>query len=58
MFSSIATVIMYSLLVLFPVLVPAAITLFGAIAEWLPSRSLMAGQALSVTGQEIRYPTP
>lgn len=33
MFSSIATVIVYSLLVLFPVLVPAAITLFGAIAE-------------------------
>ncbi|VAZ96664.1 hypothetical protein [Mycobacterium pseudokansasii] len=43
MFTSIATVIMYSLMVLFPVLVPAGISIFGAIAEWWPSRSLSAG---------------
>lgn len=46
MFNSIATVILYLLMVLFPVLVPAAITLFGAIAERLPSRSPVAGPHL------------
>lgn len=39
MFSSIATVIFYLLMVLFPVHVPAGIAIFGAIAERLPGRS-------------------